>query len=438
MPSYSIEAVDTQGKKIKVDVEATSSQDAIAKLRSRGYKPTSIKEKVNNQQPSSASPSSVPGSQPATPSTAEPVAKKAKPKKSFTLFESVKHKQLALFTQQLSVLINAGLPIVRSLKILANQMRPSLLKNISATVADDVETGSSLSESLARHPKAFDKLYVNMVRAGEAGGILDVILQRLASFMEKAEAIKRKLVGASVYPAVVMTVAVGVVIVVLTFIVPKFEEVFKQVGTTLPGPTQLLIDVSNVVKSIWFLIILLPIILFILLKLYMKTKPGRLMIDRFKLNMPFLGILIRKAVTARFTRTLGTLLQSGVPILEALNIIKGAAGNEVVANAIAQVHDSIREGENIAEPLAQSGIFDDMVINMIDVGEETGELDKMLLKIADTYDSEVDIAVSSLMSILEPILILFLGLTVGLIVLALFMPLVSLLENIGGKTGGKF
>ena len=317
-------------------------------------------------------------------------------------------------------------------------MRPSLLKNISATVADDVETGSSLSESLARHPKAFDKLYVNMVRAGEAGGILDVILQRLASFMEKAEAIKRKLVGASVYPAVVMTVAVGVVIVVLTFIVPKFEEVFKQVGTTLPGPTQLLIDVSNVVKSIWFLIILLPIILFILLKLYMKTKPGRLMIDRFKLNMPFLGILIRKAVTARFTRTLGTLLQSGVPILEALNIIKGAAGNEVVANAIAQVHDSIREGENIAEPLAQSGIFDDMVINMIDVGEETGELDKMLLKIADTYDSEVDIAVSSLMSILEPILILFLGLTVGLIVLALFMPLVSLLENIGGKTGGKF
>ena len=347
----------------------------------------------------------------------------------------VKHKQLTQFTQQLSVLMDAGLPVVRSLKILSNQMRPSLLKNITSEVAEDVETGSSLSEALNKHPKTFDKLYVNMVKAGEAGGVLDVILQRLAGFMERMEALKRKIIGASIYPIVVIIIAIAVVLAIMTFIVPKFEDVFKSVKVNMPPMTVALMGISGFVKGYWFVLIFTPIILYFILKAWGRTKGGRHTIDRFKLHAPLLGPIIKKSIIGRFCRTLGTLLQSGVPILEALNIVKNATGNEVVASAIGKVHDSIREGESIAEPLAQSGVFDDIVINMIDVGEETGELDKMLLKIADNYDAEVDAAVSALMSILEPLLIVGLGFTVGFIVVALFLPLVSLLQGIGTSKG---
>jgi type IV pilus assembly protein PilC len=352
-------------------------------------------------------------------------------KKSIGLFSGgVRHKQLTQFTMQLSVLMDAGLPIVRSLKILSAQMKPCALKNITAEVADDVETGSTFSDALSRHPKAFDKLYVNMVKAGEAGGVLDVILQRLAAFMERVEALKRKIVGASIYPAVVITIAVAVVLVIMTFIVPKFEQVFRQVKVPMPAVTKLLMAASDFVKTFWWAIIISPIAGFFFVKFWGRTKTGRLAIDRIKLNMPLLGGVMRKSVISRFCRTLGTLLQSGVPILDALQIVKNATGNEVFAKAIEKVHDSIREGESIAEPLAASGVFDDIVINMIDVGEETGELDKMLLKIADTYDAEVDAAVSAMMSVLEPILIVGLGLTVGFIVVALFLPLISLLQGI--------
>ncbi|HZE99900.1 MAG TPA: type II secretion system F family protein, partial [Planctomycetota bacterium] len=345
----------------------------------------------------------------------------------------VKHKQLTQFTQQLSVLMDAGLPIVRSLKILGNQQKPGLLKNIVIEVSEDVETGSSFSEALAKHPKTFDKLYVNMVKAGEAGGVLDVILQRLATFMERMEALKRKIIGASIYPAVVITIAVAVVLAIMTFIVPKFEEVFKQVKVQMPGLTVMLMDISNFIKGYWYVIIAFPFVLFFALTAWGRTKSGRMSIDRMKLHAPLVGPIIKKSVIARFCRTLGTLLQSGVPILEALSIVKNATGNEVVSNAIGTVHDSIREGESIAEPLAACGVFDDIVINMIDVGEETGELDKMLLKISDNYDAEVDAAVSALMSVMEPILIVGLGFTVGFIVVALFLPLISLLEGIGQK-----
>jgi type IV pilus assembly protein PilC len=440
MPTFTVEAMDGKGKRIKTDIDAPSANDAIAKLKSKGYKPMNVKEKSGAApEPATATatppPQQVPGTQRASappPVAPMPTGGKSS-KKGFFLAGRVKHKQLTQFTQQLSVLMDAGLPIVRSLKILGNQQKPGLLKNIVVEVSEDVETGSSFSEALAKHPKTFDKLYVNMVKAGEAGGVLDVILQRLAGFMERMEALKRKIIGASIYPAVVITIAVAVVLAIMTFIVPKFEEVFRQVRVPMPGLTLMLMAISNFIKSPVGLGCILgaPFILIVIVKVWGRTKGGRLTIDRLKLNAPLIGTIIKKSVISRFCRTLGTLLQSGVPILEALAIVKNATGNEVVSNAIGTVHDSIREGESIAEPLAACGVFDDIVINMIDVGEETGELDKMLLKIADNYDAEVDAAVSALMSVMEPILIVGLGFTVGFIVVALFLPLISLLEGIG-------
>lgn len=438
MPTFTVEAMDSKGKRIRTDIDAASANDAIARMKSKGYKPMNVKEKAGAApEPATATatppPQQVPGTQRAAPPIAAVPTGGKTAKKSMFVAGRVKHKQLTQFTQQLSVLMDAGLPIVRSLKILGGQQKPGLLKNIVIEVSEDVETGSSFSEALAKHPKTFDKLYVNMVKAGEAGGVLDVILQRLAGFMERMEALKRKIIGASIYPAVVITIAVAVVLAIMTFIVPKFEEVFKQVKVPMPGLTIMLMDISNFIKSPYGLgtILGLPILTMIILKVWGKTKGGRLTIDRLKLHAPLVGPIIKKSVISRFCRTLGTLLQSGVPILEALAIVKNATGNEVVSNAIGTVHDSIREGESIAEPLAACGVFDDIVINMIDVGEETGELDKMLLKIADNYDAEVDAAVSALMSVMEPILIVGLGFTVGFIVVALFLPLISLLEGIG-------
>ena len=439
MPTFTVEAMDGKGKRIRTDIEAGSANDAIAKVKSKGYKRMNVKEKAG------AAPEPAPTAQ-ATATPPPGTARQAAPppvstvptggktaKKGLFLAGRVKHKQLTQFTQQLSVLMDAGLPIVRSLKILGNQQKPGLLKNIVIEVSEDVETGSSFSEALAKHPKTFDKLYVNMVKAGEAGGVLDVILQRLASFMERMEALKRKIIGASIYPAVVITIAVAVVLAIMTFIVPKFQEVFRQVKVPMPGLTLMLMSISDVIKNYWWAIVATPFVFLFIVKAWGRTKGGRLTIDRLKLNAPLIGPIVKKSVISRFCRTLGTLLQSGVPILEALAIVKNATGNEVVSNAIGTVHDSIREGESIAEPLAACGVFDDIVINMIDVGEETGELDKMLLKIADNYDAEVDAAVSALMSVMEPILIVGLGFTVGFIVVALFLPLISLLEGIGQK-----
>jgi type IV pilus assembly protein PilC len=438
MPTFTVEAMDAKGKRIKTEIDAKSANDAIAAAKSKGYKPMNVKEKAGTSSAPAATATPPPQQAPGTGRAAAPPAPPPMPagrssKKGLFLAGRVKHKQLTQFTQQLSVLMDAGLPIVRSLKILGNQQKPGLLKNIVIEVSEDVETGSSFSEALAKHPKTFDKLYVNMVKAGEAGGVLDVILQRLATFMERMEALKRKIIGASIYPAVVITIAVAVVLAIMTFIVPKFEEVFRQVKVQMPGLTVMLMEISNFIKGYWYVIVAFPFVLFFALGAWGRTKSGRLTIDRMKLHAPLVGPIMKKSVIARFCRTLGTLLQSGVPILEALAIVKNATGNEVVSNAIGTVHDSIREGESIAEPLAACGVFDDIVINMIDVGEETGELDKMLLKISDNYDAEVDAAVSALMSVMEPILIVGLGFTVGFIVVALFLPLISLLEGIGQK-----
>ncbi len=425
MATFSVDAVDAKGKRIQQSVSANTAAEAITKAKGMGLKPI----KVNQSADAAAGAG---GTGTAGGPAAGPFGKKPG-KKPFLLFGGhVSSKQLTQFTQQFSILLDAGLPVVRSLKILSNQMKPGLLKVVTEQVADDVESGNSLSEALGKHPKAFDRLYVNMVKAGEAGGVLDTILQRLAAYMEKAQALKRKVVGASIYPAVVITVAVLILTGIMIWIIPQFQKVFDDLGTTLPVMTQVLMTISKVVIQFWFLIPLVPIGGFTALKLIGRTRAGRLMIDRFKIRMPLFGVIMRKTVIARFCRTLGTLLQSGVPILDALNIVKNAVGNEVVATAISDVHDSIREGESIAGPLAQSRIFDDIVINMIDVGEETGELDKMLIKVANNYDDEVDAAVGALVSVLEPIMIVGLGGTIGFIVVALFLPLVSLIDSLQG------
>jgi len=408
MAIFTYEAVDNKGKKIKAEVEASNAQDAMNKVHAQGLFPTNVKEK---------------GADPAKG------AHGATKKKGFSLGGGVSQKQLTAFTVQLSILQDAGLPIVRSLKILTDQMKPCALKGIVAQVAEDVESGSSLSEAMAKHPKAFDRLYVNMVKAGEAGGVLDTILQRLAVYMEKAQALKRKVIGASIYPASVISIAVLIVSGILIWVIPQFKVVFDDLGAALPLPTVALLKMSDFLVNFWFLLPGVPFGLFVAFRMITKNKGGRIMLDKFKLHMPLFGEIIKKSVISRFCRTLGTLIQSGVPILEALSIVKNAVGNEVIANAVQVVHDSIREGESIASPLAQTKVFDDIVINMIDVGEETGELDKMLIKIADNYDDEVDAAVGALMSIMEPIMIIGMGLTIGFIVVALFLPLVSLINN---------
>ena len=296
--------------------------------------------------------------------------------------------------------------------------------------------GATLSEAMTRHPKAFDRLYCNMVAAGEAGGVLDVILQRLAEFLEKAQKLRRKIVGAMIYPSVVIVIAGAIVTFIMVVVVPKFREIFIDFGTTLPTVTEILIGISNWfavgTPPGWVVLIISPVIFFVLFKLIRSSEMGRYAFDVAVLKVPVVGQLAEKSSVARFTRTLGTLVAAGVPILEALTITKATSGNEVYARMLGKVHDSIREGDSFANPLRASKTVDPIVVNMVDVGEETGELDKMLMKVADNYDEEVDTLVASLVSLLEPIMVVCLGLIVGFIVVALFLPLVTLIQSVMG------
>ena len=366
------------------------------------------------------------------------IATTAPAKKGGGFMSGVSEKQLTQFTVQLSTLQDAGLPIVSCLKILEGQLPKGGFKNTLIGVTDDVESGASLSEALAKHPKSFDTLYVNMVRAGEAGGVLDVILSRLAAFKEKSEKLRRKVKGAMMYPIAVLVVIVLILLFIMTSVVPKFEEVFRGLPggeEGLPGITQVMMAISAWLVSWWWAFLLT---VFMLVKaipaLIGMSAGGRYFLDEVKLRMPLVGSLYKKILVARFTRTFGTLISSGVPILEALGIVTDAAGNAVMARVIGEVHDAIREGESIAEPLGNQKIkiFDDLVVNMIDVGEKTGELDKMLIKVADNYDEEVDVAVGGLTSLLEPMLIVVMGGAVFVIVLALFLPLLSIIDQLTG------
>jgi type IV pilus assembly protein PilC len=297
-------------------------------------------------------------------------------------------------------------------------------------VSEDVESGSSLSEAMGHHRRAFDDLYVNMVKAGETGGVLDVVLQRLAEFREKAARLKRRVIGAMVYPVAVLTFASLILTGIIIFIIPSFMDMFKELDVELPVPTKILLGASDFAVEYWYLLPLIPVGVFVGYKLFRSSKTGRYATDWAKFSMPLFGPIVRKSSIARFTRTFGTLISSGVPILEALSITRDTVGNVLLSNALSNVHDSIREGEPIAAPLSETKVCDDMVVNMIDVGEETGNLDSMLVKIADTYDDEVDVAVESLTSLMEPIMIIFLGLIIGFIVISLFMPLIKIMQSL--------
>jgi type IV pilus assembly protein PilC len=346
---------------------------------------------------------------------------------------------LTAFTRQLATLVDAGLPLLRGLRVLERQERNPTLKRVIADLAASIEAGSTFSEALAQHPKVFNRLFVNMVRAGELGGVLEVVLNRLAEFMEKAQKIKGKVISAMFYPAAVITVATVILGVLMVYVVPKFKAIFNDLlgpGKELPQFTQLVLSISDAIANHFFITMACVIAFVIMLNIFIRTKAGRKLFDRFKLNMPVVGQVMKKAAIARFTRTLGTLVSSGVPILQALTIVKETSGNAIVADAVAAVHESVKEGETITAPLESSGIFPPMVISMVDVGEQTGALPEMLMKIADTYDDEVDNAVAAMTSLLEPIMIVFLAFIVGSIVIALFLPLITIIDQLGDSSKG--
>ena len=334
------------------------------------------------------------------------------------------------FSVQFSTLQDAGLPVLRSLKILEGQMPPGRFKSVLQAVSEDVEGGSPLSESLAKHPKVFDSLYVNVVRAGEAGGMLTEVFQRLADFMERSDKLARRVKGALAYPTFVVFFAVAVLTFIMIVVVPQFEDIFSNIGKDLPPMTQNLIDFSKAIATHWYVFVLLPFAVVGLWRLVRRSEGGLAATDRLKLRLPLFGNLIKKTQISRFARTLGTLSSSGVPLLESLDIVRGTSTNQVLSATVDKVKASVSEGESIAEPLGESGIFDDMVVNMVDVGEETGELDRMLMKVADRYDDEVDTTVSAMLSVLEPLLIVIMGVVVGFIVIALFLPLLDMQGNI--------
>ena len=441
MPTYQFEAIDAStGKEIRDTVDAASEAEAQATIRSMGYMVTKLK---------------------ASKAKAGKTGKGSKkPGRSFAI-GGVRSKDLTLFTRQLSILQDAGLPILRSLKVLAEMQKPGRLRNSLLDVCDEIEGGSTLSEAMSKSPKAFDRLYCNMIRAGEAGGALEVILRRLAEFMERSESLRRKVKGALVYPIVVVCVAVGILTFIMLKIVPQFKKIFDDFGSTLPDMTQVLINISTWVANYWYLIPAIPFGINLIIKAIKLIPYGRFGWDLFTLKMPIFGQLVEKNILSRSARTLGTLLASGVPILEALNITKETSGNMMFERLFGKVSDSIRDGEAIAKPLKiyaippfniaallfwtffcpgigvllyltryKKSVVDDLVVNMVDVGEESGELDTMLYKVADTYDEEVAVLTESLTSLMEPLLIIFLGGAVGFIVIALFMPLIKLIQDL--------
>lgn len=421
MGTFAYEALNAAGKPQKGTIEASNTDDAIQRIKSQGFFPTSVREQKVKK--------SV---------IADDTSKaKKKPKKGMS-FGKVKPKQLTLFTRQLSTLQDAGLPLLRSLQILEGQQRPGLMKNVLLGVCEDVEGGASLSDAFTKHPRCFDRLYCKMVNAGEIGGVLDIILQRLATFMEKSQSLKRKIKGAMIYPIVVVIIAALILTFIMIFIIPKFQEIFADFGVALPMLTVWLTNSSSWVAGInpgqkiggWVFLLIAPFVTVIFFKLIRKSGPGRSITDWILVKLPIFGPLVKKSTIARFTRTLGTLISAGVPILEAILITRDTSGNAVFEKALNKVHDSIREGETFADPLRESKTCDAIVVNMIDVGEETGEMDTMLLKIADNYDEEVDVAVGSLLKLIEPLMVVVLGGIVGTIVVAMFLPLVAMINSL--------
>ena len=418
MPLFAYSAVDAQGKTHQGTLEANSASDAAAAIKKKGQFPTNISE------------------------TTAAAGSKASSKGFSFKFSfgggggtgKVPGKTLTVFTRQLSTLISAGLPLLRSLRTLGKQEKDANLKKIMLGLSESVEGGTTFSEALSQHPKAFNKLYVNMVKAGELGGVLEIVLTRLAEFAEKSQRIKGKVTSAMVYPLVVLTIAVGIVTFLMLFIVPKFEAIFKDMlgGRPLPFITQMIMDLSRFIQGNFILIAVVIIVGVFAARFSMKMPGVAAAVDNYKLKIPLFGDMLTKTSVARFSRTLGTLVSSGVPILQALNITRDTAGNLRVSKAVESIHDNVKEGESMVTPMEASGIFPPMVVSMVQVGEETGQLPDMLTKVADVFEEEVDNAVSGLTSLLEPVMIVLLALVVGTIVVALFLPLITIIQDLTG------
>ena len=403
MPAYVWKGVNRKGQKKKGEMDAENENFVRLTLRRQGVEPSSIKPKPKD------------------------------------LFENVKlfqpkvtEKDIVVMTRQFATMIDAGLPLVQCLDILYSQQDNRTFKRILKQIKDDVEEGSTFADALKKHPDVFDELFVNLVAAGEIGGILDVILNRLANYIEKAAKLKKKVKGAMVYPLVVMLIAVCVVAVILIFVIPVFQQMFADFGRALPAPTQFVVNVSNFLKSyIIYVVVLVALCIFAFRRFY-RTERGRTLVDDLVLKAPVFGVLIRKVAVAKFTRTLGTMISSGVPILDSLDIVAATAGNKTIETALRETRISISEGRTIAEPLADSEVFPAMVVQMISVGEATGALDTMLTKIADFYDDEVDAAVEALTAMLEPFMMVFLGGTIGGLVVSMYLPIFQMAGAVGG------
>ena len=428
MPTFQYEAMDNTGLEVKDTIDAASEQEAQSKIREKGFFVTKIAEKGRAKKTKETGKTKG-GAKTQVDGKKKPPPKKKKGAGGFSI-GGVSGKKLCTFTRQLSTLQDAGLPILRSLRILEGQLKPGPLKGSLVGVIDDIESGSTLSEAMSKQPKAFDNLYVNMVKAGEAGGALEVILQRLAEFKERSESLKRKVKGAMIYPCAVITVATLIVGFIMYYIIPKFKKIFDDFGTELPGITVVLIQCSDSVVNYWYLGPVIPFALWLMIKIIKKNKTGAYIVDWISLKIPLLGLIFRKSIIARTCRTLGTLVASGVPILEALAITRDTAGNAVFYKAYEHIIAAIREGESMAVPLRETRTVDEIVVNMVDVGEETGALDTMLYKVSDVFDEEVGVLVEGLVNLLEPLMVVILGLIVGFIVIALFMPLIKLLNDL--------
>ena len=401
MPAYVWKGRNQYGEKRKGEVEAPDQAAALAHVKRMRITDPVVKEKPKDIL------ESIPFFQP-----------------------RVTDKDIVVFTRQLATMIDAGLPLVQCLEILSKQQENSTFKRTIAEIQEDVEAGTTFADSMRKHPKVFDTLYSNMIEAGETGGILDTILNRLALFMEKTMALKKKIKGAMTYPAICLAISILILVVILVFVIPVFEEMFSQMDAALPVPTMVVVALSNAFKEhlLW---IILPIILLIyIFKRVYSTEKGRFRIDQFFLRLPVVGILIRKVAVAKFTRTLSTMLQSGVPILEALQVVAKTAGNKVIERAVFRVGDAIAEGRPMAEPLMESGVFPNMVVQMINVGESVGALDTMLEKIADFYDEEVDTAVANLTAMIEPFMMVFLGGMIGTLVVAMYLPIFEMAGHV--------
>ena len=438
MATFQYIAKDSAGNETRGTVEAGDRNSAIASVRAMGLLPTALGE--------------VKGSAPAPSKPAAKGAKTAPKAKSGGglkkdikinlkmpkfLRRRIKTKILTQFTRQLATLVNAGLPLMRGIEVLKRQMKDPQMQEALAGISDNIAAGGTFSESLTAYPKIFDKLYVNMVKAGEAGGVLEVVLGRLAEFAEKSERIKNKVKGAMIYPCVVLVAAIGITWFLLVMVIPKFKQVFNDMlgGEALPQITEIVIQASEFMQNNGLQIGAAIVALFVLFKIVSKTEKGAYLLDVVKLRMPVTGTLTQRSAVSKFTRTLGTLLSSGVPILQSLMITRDTTGNRVLTNAIQNVHDAVKEGESMTQPLSQCKVFPPMVVSMVEVGEETGALADMLTRIANTYDDEVDNAVAGMTAAIEPALIIVLAVVVGTIVVAMFMPMIKIISSVSGAGG---